>query len=256
MTFENSQEATRAAISGHFDYTINIADLQDEAKSALEAFNLYASEDAQITDTNVTVIAGPVAITMTLLLDTGATDRIEVTVTRMRDSEALHPDAETAILAEIVSLLAERHGGDTVEWTEAGVVIPKERFVTAFTPMRRRGGSARIAPRRICRTDTIGTPIVCRAKAPTPVLAEETCDAFRDIFTHDDAKPDNGSNGVQSVSAWAATASVGVMNPLIGVPLAAYNLTCGADVRVSTHAFALTAILSGFVGSSFTYLPF
>lgn len=244
MTFEKSQEATRAdlILNAGFEFKINL--IEDTLKAAFEAFGLQKSEDTQVTSTGVTFVAGPIAVIAAFRSQT----RLEIQVQRLRDSETLHPEAETAILAEALSLLAERLGGDSVHWAAAGVSFEVERFLTAFTPLRRRGGPSRICPRRIRRDDMLGAPITFAAKpvAPVPSAMDQDDDAeLKAIFAadEDDAAPEGTNLG--TLSAWAATATVGVMNPAIGVPLAAYNLARRADMRISTHAFALTATLSG-----------
>jgi hypothetical protein len=256
MTLTNSHNATRATLIHNDEFVFEINPLIDTTKESLEAFNLPAAEEKEKSPTRATLHAGPISVTLSLPADGEEGTRVEIRVAQLRESETLHPEATTAILAEILSLLAERTGGDLVEWADAGVTIDAARFVASFTPLRRRGGATRISPRRISRGDTSGTPIMLPVRRAPSMDNAETCDAFRDIFAHEELDQQESASGLTSVSAWAATASVGVMNPVIGIPLAAYNLTRGADIRVSTHAFALTATLSGVIGSTFGHLPF
>ena len=256
MIHQYSQEATRAAL--HFNevnaFDINL--IKDNIEASLSAFGLQRSEETLQDELNLTLIFGPIGVQVSLPEDFEC-DRIDITVERLRDSETLHPEAETAILAEIMSLLVETLGGEQISWTNTGLMIDAERFVSAFTPLRKRGGTTRVSPRRVRADDRSGTPIIFHQKAPNqPRETPEDITDLKAIFADDDAETEEDPNRVAYLGAWAATATVGVMNPVIGVPLAAYNLRRGADLRVSTHAFALTAALTGIFSNSVGYLPF
>lgn len=256
MTCQTTQEATRATLN--FDATIscNIIAIERIATVSLAAFNLTLSEPAQASDHGLTLIAGPIGVQIALPTETGP-QTIEITVDRLRDSEALHPGANTAILAEIMSLLAEDMGGDSISWGDTGLTIDAARFVGSFTPLRRRGGTTRISPRRVRTDDRSGTPIQFREKPAKPAPGTEfDTSALKAVFAEDAPEQTEDKDKIVYLGAWAATATVGVMNPMIGVPLAAYNMRRGADLRVSTHAFALTAALTGVFSTSVGYLPF
>ena len=253
MTNTDAQESVYARLIADQALTFDNSVLEEALKAATKAFNLADETPAQLEYDRLIHTAGPIQIVVTP--DTDA-QRIEVQVSRLRDSESLHPEAETAILAEVISLLAERIGGDWVEWAPAGLTIDITRFVSAFIPLRRRGGAVKVCPRRIRRGDLAGTPIVLEAEKPLPDLPPLNDDHdIRTIFATDDEDTPQTTN-LTKLSTWAATASVGAMNPLIGVPLAAYNLAHGTDIRVTTHALALTATLTGVIGTSFGHLPF
>lgn len=258
MSFETTQEATIATLNILNEFIHDIRILEDAAKSSLAAFNLTQDTPAEVSSTTVSLTAGPIGIHVTLDQECGT--QITVEVVRLRNSEALHPEAPTAILAELMSLLAEEFEATEVIWTPAGLTIPADRFVKAFTPLRRRGGSDRVCPRRVRRDDTTGTPILThipQARQIAPVPGDDaTRELLRTVFAQETESTQPERSNLTNVSAWAATASVGAMAPVIGVPLAAYNLTRGADIRVSTHAFALTATLSGVLGSTLGHLPF
>ncbi|WP_136635751.1 hypothetical protein [Pseudooceanicola onchidii] len=254
MSQANTLKIPHATLTFEDDYLPTISDLKDASNAALEAYDLTSECMADGSDGRVRLVAGPVGVEF-IRID--SCPRITLMVTRVRDSERLHPDAETAILAEIISVMVERFGGGTLDWGLAGVTLDLEKFAASFTPLRRRGGASRICPRRVKRDDTIGTPIQVKSKAPKVAVTSddpETQARLKQIFA--DPVEETSTSNLTNVSAWAATATVGAMNPLIGVPLIAYNLTKGADIRVSTQAFALTATLTGLVGSTYGYLPF
>ncbi|WP_375172793.1 hypothetical protein [Pseudooceanicola sp.] len=249
----------RATLASETLFECEFNALQGAAQEALEAANLPSPYKVVQSGAKVTVTAGPISLTLAMSGSADACHDLEIEVTRLRESESLHPEAETAILAEVISILAERIGGDTVHWAEAGITIALPRFLAAFTPLRRRGGCQRVSPRRVRPGETCGTPITFAEPTPKPapkMMAEETCDAFRDIFADDDSAETGKETRLASVSTWAATASVGALNPMVGVPLAAYTIVKGADLRVRTHAFALTATLSGVIGSTYGHLSF
>lgn len=252
MTTTIATDTAQAQLIHSQGYMIDFNDLIEIIHLGLKGFGLTATEVDQHSATNATVQTGPIGIMITLPANDPT--RIALSVERIRDSEALHPQAHTAILAEILSLLAEEHGAESIDWN--GTRLEATRFLAGFIPLHRRGGATRITPRRITRTDTIGTPITFKAKPPVmpEQLSDENMDQLRQAFTDLD-KEDDAPTHLSQVSAWAATASVGAMNPVIGVPLVAYNLIRGADIRVSTQAFALTASLTGVLGPM-TYLPF
>jgi hypothetical protein len=253
MTNTDARESARARLIANEAMSFDNNILENIVKASAKAFNLPAGQTDDVADDQITHVAGPIQIIV-------ATDAdglwLDITVTRLRESEALHPEAEVAILAEVISLLAEEIGGDRVQWAEEGITIDIARFVGAFIPLHRRGGTLRVSPRRIHRGDLKGTPIMFDTPAPLPELPPLEDDSeIRAIFAMPETE-EPAKSGLTQVSTWAATASVGAMNPLIGVPLAAYNLTRGSDIRVTTHAFALTATLSGLMGTSLGYLPF
>lgn len=253
MTNTDAQESVRARLNADHALMFENSVLEEALKATTKAFSLPSNTPAQVSDDRITHEAGPIQIVAAPDADAQG---IEIRVSRLRDSETLHPEAETAILAEVISLLAERIGGDWVEWAPAGLTIDATRFVSAFIPLRHRGGTVRVCPRRIRRGDLTGTPIVLETEKSLPdlPLLEDDHD-IRTIFaTDEDATPQ--TTNLTKLSTWAATASVGAMNPLIGVPLAAYNLAHGTDIRVTTHALALTATLTGVIGTSFGHLPF
>ena len=252
MTFTTTQEATRANLVICDDTLIDIQPLHEAAVEALTAFGLALSAPSGISFDSACLTAGPVRVTVAI--DDGAgvtpgdgdTSRLTIEVAQLRASESLHPEAPTAILAEILSLLIERTGGQSVEWGPERVAIPAPRFQSAFTPLRARGRHDRIVPRRIRPAETA---------APRPARAEVTMPDLKAVFAVSDVEPETPSL-TRRASTWTATASVGVMNPAIGIPLAAYNLIKGEDLRITSHAFAITATLSGLTASTIGYLPF
>ncbi|WP_148234695.1 hypothetical protein [Pseudooceanicola batsensis] len=245
---------------------IEIAPLRDLALEALAAFDLspVAADDMHFDW--VRIYTGP--ISLRVRIEDGAcaseTLRLRVEVETLREGEIAHPQAETAILAEILSLFIERLGGVCVDWEPAGLEIGAARFQAAFTPMRQRGPDEmpRVMPRRVrpgwARSEPMTTKALIRTLPERATLGLRDSDAaLSAVFRMDEAgdpAAEATATSAARAAGWVATASVGIMNPALGIPLAAYNAMRGADVRLSTHAFALTAVLSGLGSPAMAYL--
>ncbi|WP_407493564.1 hypothetical protein [Pseudooceanicola sp. MF1-13] len=258
MTRHTTQEATQANLTfaGQPLFTIDM--LRDLAVQALVPFGLGAGPDSLTRADSLLIDAGPV--TLHLYLSDGSADgtapRVNISVDKTRDSEALHPRAHIALLAEVTSILIEHMGGDTVLWGAENVAIPATRFQAAFTPMRDRSADEviHITPRRPGRT-AAPQPTVQPEPITLPPLAFDAPD-LTGIFREEALEPqDNAPSGATRAATLATTASVAVMVPAIGVPLAVYQAVKGGDIRVSTQAFALSAVLTGML-PSMSYLPF
>jgi len=259
MTFVQSQEATQANLTFTNDTLIDIEELRDHALEALAPFGLMLGDGSDIAFDRATINSG--AIILTLNIDDGTAPdemgRISISVEKQRGSETLHPNAHVAILAEVTSILIERVGGDHVTWGPEAVAIPADRFHAAFKPMRQRCADdvPHITPRRIRPANAPEAPAQPAPCDLPPAAAMDQSD-LNAIFRAEpleDASPQQ--NSTTRAATLATTASVAVMMPTIGVPLAVYQAVKGGDIRVSTQAFALSAVLTGML-PSMSYLPF
>ncbi|MBB06373.1 hypothetical protein [Pseudooceanicola sp.] len=260
MTFTTTQNATTGGLTFSDDSALDIQPLHDHVVTALAAFGLQPTAAPEMGFDQARIVAGPIAVDIRILNDDEG-PRVDIAVSLLRASESLHPEAPTAILAEALSVLIECLGGDLVDWTPDNVTFSAIRFQAAFTPLRQRGGATdRIIPRRIRPGMVAGVPMTEDAlirSMPKDVPLGLQCDRdLKAIFTPDAPVEPEPMPSARRLATWTATASVGIMNPIIGVPLAAYNLIRGEDIRVTSHTFALTATLSGIGASTFGYMPF
>lgn len=266
MTIMNAQKATRTSLVFNDDSLIDIQPMVELAQRALAAFDLAPTATPVVRFDGADIEAGPMAVAITIADGTEAaeTARIQVEVRQTRDSETLHPEADAAIAAEIMSLMIERTGGTQVHWGPADIMIPAARFQGAFTPIRLRDPHEmpRITPRRIRPATAAGEPLTQQVlidaiPANVPLGIEDAARGLHAVFRDDPvaapvpAPQDPATRG----AIWATTATVSVMNPAVGVPLAAYQAICGGNLRISTNAFALTAIFSVLTPAIFGYLP-
>lgn len=273
MIFAHSQEAPRSQLTFTDDILIDIAPLHDCTVLALAAFDLYPETPAEMRFDSARIQAGPIMVSIDIADCAGReeTASIQVSVEKLRDSEALHPDAATAILAEILSILIEHTGGTTITWGKDQISIPSERFQASFKPMRMREEDEVpvITPRRVHPLSSgkgpkdIAIPHPKHAQFDNIVSSKLICvqggkpETLTDIFRKDPTLPKVASTSQTARAATlAATASVAVMSPAIGVPLAAYQALKGGNIRVSTQAFALAAIFSGITPAMASYFPF
>ncbi len=171
-------------------------------------------------------------------------------------------------MAEILVALIEQTGGQTVDWQPNGISIPAMKFQGAFTPIRYRKAAVpddmpdRIVPRRVRPGMSSFQPmtadtLIRSIPKDVPLGLQDCPEALNAVFRDpetceiDEDKPTSAR-----LAAWTVTASVGVMNPAIGIPLVAYNALKGEDFRLSAHALTLTAAFFGFGSSTVGYLPF
>lgn len=268
MTFTVQQEATQAGLIFNDDCLFDIQPLRDHAIEAMTAYGLRPVSNPTTTFDSVRIDAGALAVKIDILdgLTDEETSRIQVSVEQARTSEALHPETRVALLAEILSLLIEQTGGQTVDWQPSNVCIAAAKFQSAFTPIRYRKPEdvtqpERIMPRRVRPGHKTTGPmtqktLIASMPKDVPLGIRPQPEALTEIF-RDDCPANKTTETVDlpaRLATWTVTASVGVMNPAIGIPLAAYNALKGEDVRVSAHALTLTAAFFG--SSTLGFLPF
>lgn len=279
---------TKAGLVFNDDSFVQIEMLSALTMDALSYFGFVPNTIPAIGFDNARIEAGPLAVDLDLAddADLSAGLRVNIRIERLRDSETLHPEAPMAVLAEILSLMIEQTGAQTVAWDPENISLPAARFQAAFTPIRLRKPAQEtlhdavpgpVMPRRVRpgHAPVPMTPASLIASMPKDVplglqtspdaLADDLAAVFRKDMTiapvqkaalTDEDSVETESNIEARLAAWTMTAAVGVLNPPVAAGLATYNLLKGEDFRLSTHALTLTAALFG-LGSTFAgYLPF
>jgi hypothetical protein len=293
-TAANITANTQAGLVFTDESFVQIETLSASALEALACYGYTANMIPTVGFDTARIEAGPLAVDLELVEDHSAHNglRVNVSIERLRDSETLHPEAQVAVLAEILSLMIEQTGAQTVAWDPANITMPATRFQTAFTPIRLRKDEPQsqaqcavegtVVPRRVRpgHAPVPMTPASLIASMPkdVPLGLQTSPDALADdlaaVFRE---KPKGGETTVETpisadlaqdnaeaadsplearLAAWTVTAAVGVLNPPVAAGLATYNLLKGEDFRISTHALTLTAALFGLGSSMAGFLPF
>ncbi|WP_276714602.1 hypothetical protein [Pseudooceanicola nitratireducens] len=266
MTRTHSQEATRptatpqcATLDMGTGHLIDIETLLSAALRALEAYGLAPQQPAETRFDGLEIDAGPIGLAMRI--DDGSENndgsaRLYLHVENIRRSETLHPRADTAILAEILSILIEDGLSGQIAWGKEGIGFDTLRFAEVFTPIRHNNGIERhITPRRPARIaldDHADEMIFAVPSAPAPTIdTPDLREIFRDAMDEDEVRTPSDLSRAANLTA---TASLTVMNPMVGLPVAAYQALKGQDIRISAHAFTLTAIYTGLAPTMVSYL--
>lgn len=264
MTRTHSQEATRptatpqsATLDMDTGHLIDIETLLSAALRALQAYGLTPQQPAETRFDGLEIDAGPIGLAMRI--DDGSEDnegsaRLFLHVENIRRSETLHPRADTAILAEILSILIEDGLSGQIAWGKEGICFDTLRFAEVFTPIRHNSSTERhITPRRPARIalDDHADEMIFAVPSGPAIDTPDLREIFRDAMDEDEVKTPSDLSRAANLTA---TASLTVMNPIVGLPVAAYQALKGQDIRISAHAFTLTAIYTGLAPTMVSYL--
>lgn len=171
------------------------------------------------------------------------------------------------LLVVMLYRIVEAYRAAAVEWLSPDAVVPVRHFLTAFenvSPRRVRArqevvetSRQRFAPvdeteRALDQTfETItGQHIGFGEEGPVDLSDEErVAFAFRADDEDDDEYDISEENDVGRLAAWGMTGVVFTISAPVALSLAAVNVVRGENIRLNTHALALTGCIAGLHGS-------